>query len=125
MRGGLNTYGYVLNNPLKYADPFGLARGKLTSEYRPCDDDDWIICEAQCKGRGIKKCDRLWYSKPVRVTQPGLKLYDWVKGPLSCICKESFCEKNTNTCAAGAAFGAILYTLGRAAAGCALGIFAN
>ena len=35
--GGLNTYGYVGGNPVKYVDPFGLLVG---------DPSDWVVVES-------------------------------------------------------------------------------
>jgi RHS repeat-associated protein len=86
--GGLNTFGYVGQNPLVFVDPKGLARKRLGQEYRPCDDEDLEACRIQCGSSGIKKCDRLWYFKPVRAKKQLIE-YDWKPGPLSCVCNDN------------------------------------
>ena len=40
MAAGVNTYSYVLNNPLTQIDPFGLANGSVAASMTTCNCSD-------------------------------------------------------------------------------------
>jgi RHS repeat-associated protein len=45
--GGINLYGYVANDPLRYTDPFGMDKGQPQSQGSPPQQPNRWVCAAQ------------------------------------------------------------------------------
>jgi RHS repeat-associated protein len=89
--GGLNLFGYVDANPVRFSDPLGLIRPvKLGNQkWRWCTPSEEAACRATCK-YGMESCRVSQTFRVTRVTS-GLVVRGWVDGPISCSCKEPSC----------------------------------
>jgi RHS repeat-associated protein len=58
LKAGLNTYAYVESAPLDDVDFFGLANGggKGLPQSKPCNRDDWKVCEGRCPYGVVDGC---------------------------------------------------------------------
>jgi RHS repeat-associated protein len=57
LEGGLSTYGYVLQNPLRFIDPEGLIKTEPNSTYGSCEEWEKTECRMHCRNRGgMKEC---------------------------------------------------------------------
>jgi len=124
IEAGISTYAYVDSNPIGWTDTLGLAKNKIVERWSQCTDADKLQCRAICAPRNMESCRRRWILG-TGIGADGQPYHGWVPKGLSCSCQETFCDKNTATCATGAALGATAFFLGRAAAACAVAIFAN
>lgn len=120
LEGGANTFLYANANPLKFVDHLGLSPWRPDERWANCSDEDMRECEAICglSGRKVESCRRKWI-KATEITG-GEVARGWKPSTLSCKCEETFCERNTEVCAAGAATGAVLLFILRAGAACAI-----
>jgi RHS repeat-associated protein len=123
LAAGVATYAYVDSNPLNWTDTLGLAKNKIVERWANCASRDWQLCESICSPRLVASCKRRW----ILATEiaGGEIVEGWKPGNLSCNCEETFCDRNPGTCAVGAAAVATAVVLGRAAATCAVFVFAN
>ncbi len=84
LRGGLNTYSYVYNNPTRYIDPFGLdvfICSQPALGFLPVDHQ-WIKTDSKEAGMGSSNSDDGGNAGKIRVISPVtlLKLLIIVKG---------------------------------------------
>lgn len=91
LAGGLNLYGYVDDNPVRFFDPFG-----LISPVKP-QNQKWRECnpsgEARCKASGKYGMESCMVSRTFRAVRVKNRMVvrAWVDGPMSCSCNEPSC----------------------------------
>lgn len=120
LAGGIDTYAYADLRPVDEIDPSGAQTiNKERRRTRPCTAKEMETCEETCGDRGVESCRRQQLFTILR-GRDQLAVWGWKDLALSCSCNESFCQKNPQICAAGAAGGAVVLFIGRTAARCAL-----
>lgn len=91
MDGGINTYAYVKNNPLKGIDPKGLISESPGSNFtrRSCGRAEYNDCNVSCIGRGGVSSCMVTTGTRARIVNgyPTKEIYT-VSGSMSCVCND-------------------------------------
>ena len=88
--GGINLLAYVDNDPMNFADPTGLAKGKKVEYWLgDCPAEELSECTTKCAGRGgVKSCKVTFsYRSTVRGGNVRSAIYK-VPGSMSCVCND-------------------------------------
>ena len=109
LAGGLNTYGYVLQNPILYIDALGLSNRKRPQrdiQYgrRGCDIVESVQCSNKCKSKGgVSTCnvDQISTLKKFRLPDDGngpeyLELWVTRDVSLNCVCRDEDEDEDDN-----------------------------
>jgi RHS repeat-associated protein len=94
LKGGINYFDYVLNNPVNLEDQFGLLPRPTPVRWRYCTGGEVSYCRQDCASRG-KQYESCRVRQIYKIGPNGLSVGpEWLNGQISCSCKDpEECQK--------------------------------